>query len=156
MARVEYRGHEIEVVREPSLGGQVLLYISIIRLNDSYVVEETPYDGSETVWEMIKYLKQRLDREIEDGTTYDPTLQKEEWIDGSPPEGDEHKVYEIRYSQYDEPVEEGLFVWSNMEKTWVEYSSDPFGLALYYEDGFEVVSWRNVRDGSGVKRWEDK
>jgi hypothetical protein len=84
MAKVKYRGHEIEAVRRPSLGGPTLLYITILRLNDGYLVDEFSWDGSETIREMIRYTKERLDQEIKDGATYDPKTQEENWLDESP------------------------------------------------------------------------
>lgn len=72
MAVSHYKGHEIEVKREESLSGRVLLYISIIRESDGYLVKEFPYDGSETVYQMMRHMKKRVDQEIEDGTTYEP------------------------------------------------------------------------------------
>jgi hypothetical protein len=71
VARVIYRGHEIEVKREKCLAGYLLLYYSIYRLSDGYCVEESFEDSAEKVWDMISYMKERLDAEIEEGSTYE-------------------------------------------------------------------------------------
>ena len=75
MAVIEHRGHRISVTRERSLGGPFLLYISIIRLDDCFIVEETPYDGAETINEMLTIMKNRVDREIAEGSSYEPNME---------------------------------------------------------------------------------
>ena len=70
-----YRGHTITVTRERSMGGDVLLYLAIVRDADSYLCMEAPYSGSETVREMVRYMKQRVDAELRDD---DPWGEQEE------------------------------------------------------------------------------
>ena len=69
--KVNYRSHEIEVVREMCLAGYPLLYYSIYRDNDGYGVADGVYEGSETVREFVGYMRERLDAEIEEGSTYE-------------------------------------------------------------------------------------
>ncbi len=66
------------------------------------------------------------------------------WVEGSPPKGDDQKTYRMSYRQDGGPVHKGLFVWNEIEKTWIEVVSGPDGIALYEEDGFEVLSWKNI------------
>lgn len=70
--KVEYRGHIIDVRREKCLAGYGMLYYSIYRKHDGYCVVESCEDSAEKVRDMIGYMKERLDAEIEDGETYDP------------------------------------------------------------------------------------
>lgn len=61
--RVEYRGYDIEVKREKSLGGNVLLYFSIYRKSDGYECLCDFEDSDETVRDKVKQLKERIDNE---------------------------------------------------------------------------------------------
>lgn len=70
--KVIHRGHEIDVHRARSLGGDSLLYFSIFRVYDGYELTSGFEDSAETVRGMIGYMKMRVDAEITDGETYDP------------------------------------------------------------------------------------
>lgn len=73
MAKITYRGHEIKVTREEGPRKNTWLEIVIIRLEDAYIVEETPHYGTETVWKMIGLMKGRVDKEIAAGSSWEPT-----------------------------------------------------------------------------------
>lgn len=61
-----YRGHEIEVTREPSMMGDKMLFWSIIRESDGYA-------GSDTVRDFVGYLKEQVDAEL---------AEKDPWAEG--------------------------------------------------------------------------
>lgn len=70
-----YRGHEINVRRERSLGGDMLLYISIFRIHDDYCCEDTFSTGDDTIPEMMRYMQERIDAEL---ASDDPWLESED------------------------------------------------------------------------------
>lgn len=70
-----YRGHEINVNRERSMGGDDLLYYSIFRLSDGYECTSSfTYDDS-PVATYMKYMKERVDAELAED---DPWMEKAE------------------------------------------------------------------------------
>lgn len=77
--RSSYRGYEITVNRERSLGGDMLMYWTIVRESDGRFFEDTFYDGAETVREFVQQLKTRVDGELDsddpwnESGTYDMT-----------------------------------------------------------------------------------
>lgn len=73
--KVIHRGYEIDVIREPCLGGWPMLYYSIYRLDDGKCFLDTFEDSDEKVRDMIKYMKQRIDAEL---ALDDPWLEKQE------------------------------------------------------------------------------
>ena len=64
--KITYRGYDISVTREQCLGGWIQLYISIFRVSDGYCVEETFSDGEDTISDMMRYMKERVDAEIKE------------------------------------------------------------------------------------------
>ena len=74
--RQVYRGHEIDVRRERSLGGDMLLYMTIIRESDGYICEDTFSSGADTVRDMMRYMRERVDAELAEP---DPWLEREGW-----------------------------------------------------------------------------
>lgn len=70
-----YRGHEIDVRHERSLGGDMLLYISIFRVSDGYCCEDTFSTGDDTIPEMMRYMRERIDAEL---ASDDPWLESED------------------------------------------------------------------------------
>ena len=48
----------------------------------------------------------------------------------------------LRYQDSLGHTSQGLFVWSDIEKTWVEVNDGPDGTALYKEDGWKVLGWK--------------
>lgn len=60
----KYRGFEIDVTRDESLGGDEFLYFSIFRLSDGYEVESSFSSGSEKVREFMGYMKERIDKTL--------------------------------------------------------------------------------------------
>lgn len=75
--KVEYKGYEIEVVRERCLGGWDMLYYRIFRISDGYCCVDNFTTGSDTVREYIGYMKERID---EEHRTDDPWGEKAEGI----------------------------------------------------------------------------
>jgi len=69
-----YRGHEIDVRRERSLGGDMLLYFSIYRESDGYECECDFTTGDDTVRDYMRYMRERIDAEL---ATEDPWLESE-------------------------------------------------------------------------------
>jgi len=58
---VVYKGFDIRVVREMSMGAGMHLYFTVIRKSDGYIVEDAFTEGSDTVREYIGYMKERVD-----------------------------------------------------------------------------------------------
>jgi hypothetical protein len=56
-----YRGYEIDVRRERSLGAGILLYYTVIRESDGFICDDGCEDSATPVREMIKYLKEDID-----------------------------------------------------------------------------------------------
>lgn len=73
--KTTYHGYEIEVNREKCLGGWDLLYYSIIRLEDQWIVVDSFEDSDETVRDMIKHMKARIDNELAED---DPWMERAE------------------------------------------------------------------------------
>ena len=71
-----YRGHEIDVRRERSLGGDVLLYFSVFRVSDGYECESNFTTGGETVRQYVRYMRERIDAEL---AADDPWGEKAGW-----------------------------------------------------------------------------
>jgi hypothetical protein len=68
-----YRGHEIKVTRERSMGGDDLLYYSIFRESDGYECSSGfTYDDS-PVRTYLQYMKERVDAELAED---DPWMEK--------------------------------------------------------------------------------
>lgn len=63
--KIVYRGHEIEAKREKCLAGYTLLYFSVFRESDGYECTSGYTTGSDTALDMVGYLKQRVDAELE-------------------------------------------------------------------------------------------
>lgn len=64
--KVTHRGHTIEVKHERSLGGDILLYLVIFRDSDGFLCVDEPYFGAETAREMVRYMKERVDAELQE------------------------------------------------------------------------------------------
>lgn len=62
--KVIYRGHEIEVKREKSMAGYLLLFWSIFRESDGYECDSGYEDSAETVRDKVKQFKKRVDNEL--------------------------------------------------------------------------------------------
>ena len=71
--KVVYRGYEIDVRRERSVGGEKLLYFTIIRLSDGYICEASYSTGSDSVRQMVKCMKELIDAEL---LEHDPWMEK--------------------------------------------------------------------------------
>jgi hypothetical protein len=59
--KVVYKGFEISVEREKSMGGDVLLYYSIFRVKDQYELHSGFTSGTDRVGTFVKYLKGWVD-----------------------------------------------------------------------------------------------
>lgn len=64
--KVNYLGHEIDVKRERSLGGQQMLYYSIFRVSDGYECTSGCTEDASSVLEYIDHLQARIDAELAD------------------------------------------------------------------------------------------
>lgn len=60
-----YKGFEINVEREKSLGGWDALYYYVMDLKTGYMLIDSFSDSDDTVREQIKYLKEVVDRYLE-------------------------------------------------------------------------------------------
>ena len=69
----KYKGYEIEVKREMSMGGDEFLYFTITRESDGYLCEGDFTDEEATVREFIGYMKERIDNEHKEE---DPWMEK--------------------------------------------------------------------------------
>lgn len=74
---VSYRGHEIEVNREPSTSGDKLLFYSVFRESDQYeCLSGYSYDAS-PVRKFVKHLKDRVDKELKKEDPWDEKADEE-------------------------------------------------------------------------------
>ena len=71
-----YRGHAIDVRRERSLGGDVLLYFSVFREADGYECASGFTTGSDTERDYVRYMRERIDAEM---ASDDPWGEKAGW-----------------------------------------------------------------------------
>lgn len=62
--KTAYRGYEIEVTKEPSLMGTVMVFWNIFRASDGYLCADGFEDSEETLVSMTEYLKTRVDAEL--------------------------------------------------------------------------------------------
>ena len=69
--RVSYRGHEINVERGVSLGGDSNIYYSIFRDSDGYECTSGFTSDTSTVKEFIGYMKERVDGELASDDPWD-------------------------------------------------------------------------------------
>jgi len=69
--KVNYKDYEIEVYREKCLAGYPLLYYSIFR-KDGFECTSGFTDSSDTVRDMIGYLKVRIENELKEN---DPWME---------------------------------------------------------------------------------
>lgn len=63
-AQEVYRGHEITVSRERSLGGDLLLYYNVYRESDGYECVCDFTSGDDTVSAYVRYMRERIDAEL--------------------------------------------------------------------------------------------
>lgn len=71
-----YKGHEIDVHRSPSMGGEELLYFSIFRISDGYECLSSFTTGSDTVRDYVRYMKERIDAELADADPWGEEASK--------------------------------------------------------------------------------
>ncbi len=65
-----YRGFEIEVYRERCMAGYPLVYYSIFRISDGWEFDSGFYDTADTVREMIKDMKAKVDHYLKNPSDY--------------------------------------------------------------------------------------
>lgn len=75
-----HRGHEIDVRRERSMGGDDLLYYSIFRVSDGYECTSGFTSDSSTVAEYTGHMKARIDAELAEA---DPWGQPANGVEGT-------------------------------------------------------------------------
>lgn len=63
--KVNYKGFEINVKREKSLGGWNMLYYYVMEKDSGFMLIDNFSDSDETVRDQIKYLKEVVDRYLE-------------------------------------------------------------------------------------------
>jgi hypothetical protein len=73
--KTKYRGYTIDVKREICLGGWDMLYYSIFRDSDNFECTSGCENSGETVRNMTKYMKERIDAELQEA---DPWGELEE------------------------------------------------------------------------------
>lgn len=64
------------------------------------------------------------------------------WKTTNPPKRRVRPV-KLRYQGSSGKVYQGSFVWFDMESTWIECNGGPDGFALYEDDGWKVLGWKN-------------
>lgn len=72
--KVVHRGHEIDVRRERCMAGYSLLYFSIFRQSDRFECTSGHQDSGETVRDLVKQLRERVDAELAEA---DPWMERE-------------------------------------------------------------------------------
>jgi hypothetical protein len=82
--RVVYKGHEIDVRHEMSMGGWSQLYFSVFRLSDNREITSGFSEGADKVHDFVGYMKNRVD-----GYIADPS---EEFPEDSADEIDQHRA----------------------------------------------------------------
>jgi len=65
---VAYRGFDIRVVREMSMGAGMHLYFFVVRKSDGWILEDGFTEGSDTVRDYVGYMKDRVNGFIADPT----------------------------------------------------------------------------------------
>ena len=63
--KINYKGYDIDVFKEKCLGGWEQTYYSIFRCEDGLEIVSSFTEGSDSVRDMIKYMKHRVDELIE-------------------------------------------------------------------------------------------
>ena len=65
-----YRGHEISVTREKSMGGWSQVFFSVFRESDQYECVSGFSDSADTVRTWIRLLRERIDDELSSSTPW--------------------------------------------------------------------------------------
>lgn len=63
--KASYRGYTIDVRRERCMAGYHMLYTTIVRDADAFIAEELVEDSDELVQDQVRYMKGRIDAELE-------------------------------------------------------------------------------------------
>lgn len=75
--QINYRGHEIRASREKSLGGDTLLYYSVIRESDGYICVDGFESGDETEGGMAAMLRKDVDAALASIDPWDEQYDRE-------------------------------------------------------------------------------
>lgn len=76
-----HRGHTIDVRREESLGGDMLLYYAVVRDSDGYCCVDSFEDSDHTVRELIGHMKARVDNELAEDDPWGERADEEHWLE---------------------------------------------------------------------------
>lgn len=69
--KLTYKGHDIEVTREKCNGGWMQTHYSVFRLSNGMECITDFSDGSDSINEWVRILKERIDSEIASGNPWD-------------------------------------------------------------------------------------
>lgn len=76
--QIVYRGHEVRASREMSLGGDMLLYYSVIRESDGYICIEAFEGGDDTEHNMVAMLCKDVDAALATSDPWDEHYAEQE------------------------------------------------------------------------------
>lgn len=74
-----YRGHEITVTREPSMGGADMIYTTIYRVEDLFECVCDFQEGDEELSEVLQDLKNLVDEELPKQDPWDERAEEMSW-----------------------------------------------------------------------------
>jgi hypothetical protein len=77
--RSTYRGYDINVERARCLGGWDLIYYQIVRKSDGWFALDAFTDSDETVREVMRSMKIRIDNEHNEEDPWGERAEAEEW-----------------------------------------------------------------------------
>jgi len=58
--KVNYRGYKIKA-KQKGMGGYKSVYLSVARLSDNHLIEDSRNDSGETIYEVVEGAKRRID-----------------------------------------------------------------------------------------------
>lgn len=70
-ATADHRGYRIQVCREQSLAGEMLLYFSVMRIDDGWFCVDSFTDSDESITELLGHLINRIDAEMAQDDPWD-------------------------------------------------------------------------------------
>jgi hypothetical protein len=77
--RTIYKGHEIDVRRERSMGGWTQLYYGVFRVADGYECTSGFCDTSDSTLTFTRILKDRVDAELASADPWDEQFKTRRW-----------------------------------------------------------------------------
>lgn len=69
--RANYKGFEIEVVREQSLAGNPTLYMAVVRESDGWFLVDTFSESEDTIRDTMADMKMTIDDYLENPEDYE-------------------------------------------------------------------------------------